>query len=78
MENAMELIQHGQLSHAARNLTSPGLAPGTDATLTELSSPDLRPPKPAERAPDGFRDSIPHKPLALDRNVFATVLRQRD
>eukprot|EP00959_Pyramimonas_sp_CCMP1952_P236946 4951895-Pyramimonas_sp.AAC.1 len=66
----------GELSHAARVLSSSGLAPGNDTTLGELKNPQLRPETPTIPFPDGFRDFQPSSPLTLDRDLFGDVLRQ--
>eukprot|EP00959_Pyramimonas_sp_CCMP1952_P086873 1817321-Pyramimonas_sp.AAC.1 len=50
---ASGLVQMGELSHAARLLSSPSLAPATEETLKELRDPALRSPSPAEPFPPG-------------------------
>ena len=72
----MSLIKRGELSHAARVLTSTGIAPGTQATLDELTDPLLRPALPAEPLPPDLADFAPARDVDLDRDVFATVLRR--
>ena len=76
MEKSMSLIKQGELSYAARVLTSQGLAPGTQATLDELTNPQLRPADPAERIPANLEAFEPADQVELDKDVFATVLRQ--
>ena len=43
IQNAIELASQGELSHAARNLQSNGIAEGSEQTLRELQDPRLRP-----------------------------------
>ncbi len=51
LKKAMQLVEEGQLSHAARTLQSAVLAPGSQETLNELRDPRLRPPAPVEPIP---------------------------
>ena len=48
----MKLIGHGELSHAARNLQSNGIAAGNMETLREFSDPRLRPQHLIRPIPD--------------------------
>ena len=73
---ASDLAQKGELSHAARLLSSPGLAPGTPATLDELKDPTLRPPLPAEPYPDDFLQFHAQHRVRLNHHIFADVLRR--
>jgi len=73
---ALALAQKGELSHAARELKSRGLAPGSAATLAELTDEGLRPPLLAEPLPQAAMTFQPLQPITLDKDVFATVLRQ--
>ena len=57
-------------------LTSKGLAPATQATLDELTNPQLRPQHPADPFPDGLEAFAPAQQVELDKDTFATVLRQ--
>ena len=75
IDKAMSLIKQGELSHAARVLMSRGLAPSTQATLDELTNPQLRPSRPAE-VPNELDDFAPAQHVELDRDIFATTLRQ--
>ena len=72
---AMELVHAGELSHAARALSSPGMAPGTAETLAELRNPQLRPQHPRIPLPTGLEQFQPAQRIALDRHIFGTVLR---
>ena len=76
LDQALRLAKMGELSHAARVLSSSGLAAGTDATLRELRDPQLRPAEPAEPFPDGLHAFQPAGMLTLDRQLFGDVLRQ--
>ena len=76
LAKAWNLIKKGELSHAARSLKSSGLAPGTLATLNELSNPVLRPSDSSEPLPSEAFRMQPSAPFALDKDVFATVLGQ--
>ena len=73
---AMTLIEEGEMSHAARALQSAALAPGTQATLHELTDPRLRPQSPEEPIPEAAIQFESPTPFVLDRQVFADVLRQ--
>jgi len=76
LAKALHLIEQGELSHAARALHSPGLAPGNDTTLDELRDPALRPDQPSEDLPAAaFEPQGPHT-ITLDKNIFGEVLRQ--
>ena len=48
LKRAVQLAEIGELSHAARELQSVGLAPGTSDTFAQLTNPQLRPAAPAE------------------------------
>ena len=71
----MQLIEKGELSHAARELKTQGLAPGNATTLTELVNLDLRPQHLSEPIAPAALNFQP-QPLTLDKDIFATVLRQ--
>eukprot|EP00959_Pyramimonas_sp_CCMP1952_P227056 4747344-Pyramimonas_sp.AAC.1 len=62
-----------EFSHAAQVSTSPGIAPGTQATLDQLR---LWPASPADPLPPNLKQCAPARQLSLDRGVFAIVLRQ--
>ena len=72
---AVRLAEQGELSHAARVLRSTGMAPGTDATLQELTDLNLRPPVASEPLPDGLPMFVPSEPLELDKQIFSDTLR---
>ena len=73
---ALELVQKGELSHAARELQSRVLAAGNQATLDELRNEELRPPRPSEPLPHAALDPQPQQQLELNKDIFGTVLRQ--
>jgi len=75
LAQALALVGEGELSHAARSLESLELAPGTQDTLNELTDPRLRPREPVEPIPAEVAGFTPAQPLALDKQVFADVLR---
>ena len=75
IEKAIALVEEGELSHAARVLQASALAPGTEATLQELTNPRLRPQAPAEPIPQRALDFIPQTEGILDKQIFADVLR---
>ena len=72
---AQSLIGMGELSHAAGLLTSPGVAPGSDATLDQLQNRDLRPENPVIPIPDAVSGVNSPGPGFLDWDIFAKVLR---
>ena len=74
---AEALIGQGELSHAARVLRSSGLADGSDATLSQLRDPMLRPQELHEPIPAEALEFAPSEPLRLDPEVFARVLQER-
>ena len=76
LAKAIELVSKGELSHAARELKSKGLAPGTDRALAELTDPELRPVLPAEPIPETARQYQPPGKLAMGKKVFSETLRQ--
>ena len=56
-------------------LTFLGLAPGTKATLDELTNPDLRPPRPTAPIPAQLLEQLPAEPLKLDSSKVLEALR---
>ena len=76
IDMAHTLIHQGELSHAARKLVSAEIAPGNQRTLNELTNPSLRPAQLSEPLPDGCANFVPEHPLALNKQIFADVLRQ--
>jgi len=75
LAKALHLAEQGELSHAARELRSSGLAPGNRDTLEELRDPNLRPTQPSEPLPEGLDTFVPACPIELDKQIFAEVLR---
>ena len=63
----------GELSYAARELQSAGLAPRTPETLAELLDPALRPQVLAEPIPG---QSTPVVDIALDKNIFGAIIQE--
>ena len=72
----MNLVESGELSHAARILRSSGLAPGNAQTLQELSNPELRPQERLDDLPPEAINYQPAVPLRLDRDLFARTPQQ--
>ena len=68
---AQNLIKQSQLSKAAALLTSPGLAPPTEATKTSLANPDKRPRWAYEALPE----FAPTDRFALDREQVMQNIR---
>ena len=68
-------VRLGEVSRARQILTSPGLAPGTQATLEQLTDPDLRPQALAAPLPEGLLEFEPTRVLVLDRGRLANALR---
>ena len=75
LAQAAQLIQQGEFSHAARVLKPGTLAPGTPATLAELTNPELRPPRLLRDLPaEVFRMSETSN-LQLNKDIFVDCLR---
>ena len=62
--------QIGECSHAARELGSLGVAPGTPETLDELSDPVLRPRDLAIDYPSFLESFILVNDVALDYDIL--------
>ena len=75
VEQAEAKIRLREISRARVQLTSKGLAPGTPATLKELTDPALRPQVMAEPIPQDLRDYRPHRPILLSPDVLLAALR---
>ena len=75
IELATGLIERGQLSKAAKLLTSNGLAPGSASTLAQLRDPEKRPPSLTAPLPSEALNYCPQGPLQLDKNKLLTKLR---
>jgi hypothetical protein len=72
---ATALVEQGELSHAARVLKSPGLAPGTEATLLQLRSPSLRPQALMSPLPVQALSHAPSDAVKIDRQILAAALQ---
>ena len=72
---ACHKVRLGEASRAAQTLTAGKLAPGTDATLEELTDPNRRPRDQLERLPDEVANFRADTPLELDTKLFLSVLR---
>ena len=73
MKRALHYAELGELSHAARELESVGLALGCLSTLAELQDAQLRPSGPAEPINTAPSEGTPL--ISLERHLFGTVLR---
>lgn len=76
-EMAEQKICLGEVSRGRMQLTSLGLAPGTQATLDELTDTSLRPaaPSPGKEVPDAVLQAQPSSALQLDPDLALTALR---
>ena len=72
---ACHKVRLGEASRAAQTLTAGKLAPGTDATLEELTDPNRRPRDQLERLPDEVANFRADTPLELDTKLSLSVLR---
>ena len=72
---ASKLIEQGELSHAARLLSSNGIAPGNLETLRQLTDPLLRPPAPLHPIPPDIANYRPSETVELDKRLFVRNLR---
>ena len=72
---ACHKVRLGEASRAAQTLTAGKLAPGTDATLDELTDANRRPRDQLERLPDEVANFRADTPLELDTKLFLSVLR---
>ena len=75
LKQASTLVEQGQLSKAARILTSNGVAPGTPDTLEQLRDPEKRPPVLSEPLPVEVTGYQARHPLRLDKNKLLANLR---
>ena len=71
----MQLIAHGELSHAARMLKTVDLTLSIETILAQLTNTDLRPRRLLCPIPDDILNYHPDVDVELDRNRFLTNLR---
>eukprot|EP00973_Karenia_brevis_P038006 5240569-Karenia_brevis.AAC.1 len=70
-EKALARVRNGALSKARQALASSALAPGTQATLDELTNPALRPPRATVNLSPEVVGFQPPAPVVLDRGKLA-------
>ena len=75
INRAEKLVAKGELSHAARELTSNEVAPGTPQTYAELSNPLLRPPAPFTPIPERALNKSVARDIKVEFELFVTTLR---
>jgi hypothetical protein len=75
LDQAVALVRKGRLSEARHRLTAAQLAPGSQATLDELTNEEKRPRALQQPFDQATLQYEPPVRLALDRAVFATSLR---
>ena len=68
---AVKLVQLGEVSAGRQALESARVAPGTLATLAELTNQQRRPPLPRDPLPAGLANAMPQSPFDLDFDRFA-------
>ena len=68
-------VRMREVRRARHHLTSSGLAPGTPATLAQLTDPNLRPTRLAEPLPEAAVTHVPRHTLTLDWSKLASALR---
>ena len=64
-----------EVGRARQLLTSNGLAPGTSATLEELTDVNLKPPRLTAPLPAAAVNYVPSSPLLLEADALASALR---
>ena len=74
-DRALRLVHLGELSAARQALESAEVAPGTLATLRELTNPVRRPPVPRQGLSEDLRHFEPREPFQLDAGEFLVCLR---
>ena len=72
-EAACRKVQLGEVSRARQCLTGAALAPGTDATFTEMQS--KRPQEVLRRILGAVLDFVPESPPEVDRKIFLKNLK---
>ena len=72
---AEQLASLGELSAARHALEGAVMAPGTLATLAELTNPVRRPPRPRDPVPVAILEMEPVEFVQLDDNLFAKNIR---
>ena len=73
---ALSLVQLGELSAARVALEGAEVAPGTLATLRELTNPDRRPSRARQELSQEVVRSEPEVPFDLDADEFLICLQQ--
>lgn len=74
LKRVVHYAELGELSHAARELESAGLAPGNLLTLAELQDPNLSPQLPVEPIASALLAGAPV--ITLDKQRFGAILRE--
>ena len=72
---AVKLVQLGEVSTGRQALESARVAPGTLATLAELTNQQRRPPLPRDPLPADLANAMPESPFDLDFDRFANNIR---
>ena len=73
---ALSLVQVGELSAARQALEGASMAPGTIATLRELTHPDRRPPVPREEMSRVVAEAQPAERFQLASEEFLICVRK--
>ena len=74
-ERAVSLVQMGEVSRARQALEGAQMAPGTVATLRDLTDPRKRPPVPREALSRTIQEFQPRERFVLDAEKFLMVVR---
>ena len=72
----LSLVQVGELSAARQALEGASMAPGTNATLRELTHPDIRPPVPREGMSRVVAEAQPAERFQLVSEEFLICVRK--
>ena len=75
LQTATKKVKLGEASRGAQTLTAGKLAPGTPATLAELTDCTKRPRTAARALPPEVRNFVPASPVVLDEKLFLSALR---
>ena len=75
LQQVMQKIKLREISRARVVLTSSGVAPGTEATVAELTDPELRPTELSEQIPEACRSCAGVPPIELDADELLAALR---